>query len=308
MTERDIYPILRLRGRRDRLLGRDGIVVSFFIPRDHTEVGSAIWRSLERYRHSIPEGALNWYTSDDGDMVPLDTEGWEHNRREVVDRVGGVGRTVELRESSSETGGYQVEYYGRLSDDSFHVAPVTALSFTFPTEYLLEHGVAHLRDLALDLAGELPFSFGYASFALVSTQGSWANANWQELEALLARYAGVDIYSVRETSRVIGQHVLGAYWLTFLGQPLLGRLGGVEALRNALPFPGVSLLPMDGDRLMVSLGEWPDPIDTEKGTAPPQYRALAALLKPFLHEYKGQGDQLIGLERLMNQWHRRLCP
>jgi hypothetical protein len=305
MITRENHPTLRLRGRNNRLLGRDGIVISFFIPRDYSEVGPAIWRAVEHYRQAIPESALSWYTSDDGDMVPLDAEGWEHNRLEVVDRIGGAGRTVELRESPSETGGYQVEYYGRLIGDPFHDAPVTALSFTFPTEYLQEHGEAHLRDLALELARELPFSFGYASFALVSTQGSWANANWEELEALLARYAGLGIYYVRGTSRVIGQHALSPSWLTFLGQPLLGGLGGVEALRNALPFPGVSLLPMDGDRLMISLGEWPAPIDTEKATVPPQYRTLATLLKPFLHEYKG--DQLIGFERLMNQWHRRLC-
>ncbi|WP_375754893.1 type VI immunity family protein [Corallococcus exercitus] len=298
-------PIIRLRGRGEWLLGRDGFVVSFFIHRDHTEVAPAIWGAVQTYRRAIPPGSLNWYTSDDGDMVPLDEEGWEHNRREVIDCLEGGGRTVELRESPSETGGYQVEYYGRLLDSPFHDAPVTALAFTFPSEYFLEHGADHLRALALELARELPFNFGYVSFALVSTQGAWASADWTVLDGLLSRYLGLDVYSVGKAGSVIGTHSLGPHWLTFLGRPLLGRLGGIDAMRRALSFPEVSLRPMEGDRLLVTLGEGPDPIDTEKGAIPSQYLALGRLLKPFMFEYTGDIDEMQGK---MNCWRRRLCP
>ncbi|TSC29627.1 DUF3396 domain-containing protein [Corallococcus sp. Z5C101001] len=284
-------------------MGRDGVVLCFFLPRNHIEVGPAIWRAIRTYVHAIPPGSLSWYTSSDGDMVPLDDKGWEHNHQEVAVRQGSGSRNMELRESPSETGGYQVEYYGRQLDSPFHDAPATTLSFTFPTEYLLEHGAAHLRILALELARELPFSFGYASFAVVSSQGSWAEGDWNLLEALLARHPGLDAPHASEFSSVIGTHALGAYWLTFLGQPLLGQLGGVEALRQALP--DTSLLPLEDERLLITLGEWPDAIDTEKAAVPPQYSALASLLAPYVFEYKGD---LNGFERLMNQWHRRLCP
>ncbi|RYZ15926.1 MAG: hypothetical protein EOO70_05705, partial [Myxococcaceae bacterium] len=127
---KEAFPLIRLRGRGGWLVGRDGIVVSFFIFRDHTEVAPAIWRAIEAYRRAIPAGSLNWYTSDDGDMVPLDNAGWEHNRQVVIDCFEGGGRTAELLESPSETGGYQVEYYGRLLSSPFHDAPATALAFT----------------------------------------------------------------------------------------------------------------------------------------------------------------------------------
>ncbi|MBN8230912.1 DUF3396 domain-containing protein [Corallococcus macrosporus] len=236
-------------------------------------------------------------------MVPLDGTGWEHNREEVAGRMGGGGRTAELRESPSETGGYQVEYYGRRLDSLFHDAPVTTLAFTFPTEYLVEQGVARLQSLALELARELPFNFGYASFALVSTQGSWAEGDWNITEALLARYPGLDAPHARRFSSVLGTRALGPYWLTFLGQPLLGQLGGIDALRNALPFPEVSVLPMDGDRVLVTLDEWPDPIDTQTKSVPPQYRALARLMEPFLFQYEGED---LPLDRSdTNRWIRR---
>ncbi|RKH65836.1 DUF3396 domain-containing protein [Corallococcus interemptor] len=271
--------------------------------RDYSEVGSAVWRAIEAYLRVIPPGSLNWYTSADGDMVPLDDEGWEHNREEVAGRTGGGGRTAELRESPSETGGYQVEYYGRRLDSPFHDAPITTLAFTFPTEYLVEHGVARLRTLALELARELPFNFGYASFALVSTQGSWAAGDWNITEALLARYPGLDAPHATRFSSILGTRALAPAWLTFLGQPLLGRLGGIAALRNALPFPEVSLLPMDGDRVLVTLDEWPDPIDTQEKAIPPQYRALARLMEPFLFQHEAEGLSLH--ESDTNRWIRR---
>ncbi|NPC46987.1 DUF3396 domain-containing protein [Corallococcus sp. AB032C] len=298
-----VFPSIRLRGRGEWLAGRDGVVLAFFIHRDHSEVGPAIWRSIQTYLRAIPPGSLNWYTSADGDMVPLDDEGWEHNRHVVIERIGGGSRTVELRESPSETGSYQVEYYGRRLDSPIHDAPATTLSFTFPTEYLLEHGAVQLRALALELARELPFNFGYASFALVSTQGSWAAGDWDITEALLARYPGLDAPHATRFSSILGTRALGPYWLTFLGQPLLGQLGGIDALRNALPFPEVSLLPLDGERALVTLDDWPDPIDTQTKAIPPQYRMLARLMEPFLFQYEGEGLPLYKQDT--NQWVRR---
>ena len=124
------------------------------------------------------------------------------------------------------------------------------------------------------------------------------------MEALLARYLGLDVYSVGRASSVIGTHGLGPHWLTFLGQPLLGRLGGTEALRRELSFPEASLLPMDGDRLLITLGDEPSPIDTKEGAIPPQYLALGRMLKPFMFEYRGD---LNGIQHDMNRWRRRLC-
>ncbi|MBZ4372047.1 DUF3396 domain-containing protein [Corallococcus sp. AS-1-6] len=294
---------MQLRARRGWLAGRDGIVISFFIHRPPQDVAPAAWRALQIYRRVIPAGMLGWYPSDDGDMTPLDDAGWAYLRECLLEPPWNGLRPIELLESPSEAGSYHFEYYGRQLENPILEDPISSVSFTFPTEYLKEHGASHLRALALQLGNELPFNFGYASFAVVSPQGLFSSADWNITEALLNRYPGLDAYNNRELSAVIGTHALAPAWLTFLGQPLLGQLGGIDALRNALSFPEVSLLPMDGDRVLVTLDDWPDPIDTQTKAIPPQYRALARLMEPFLFQYEGEG--LPVYEQDMNQWLRR---
>ncbi|HEX8704504.1 MAG TPA: type VI immunity family protein [Myxococcaceae bacterium] len=304
---RENIPIIRLRNQSGDLIARDGVVLCFFMRRSHEEVASSVWRALELYLRAIPPQSLSWYASDEGDMLPLDAKGWEHIRQQVLERSWGIAWLVQLLESPGEAGGYHFDYAGRKLDApifSHDEGATSGVAFSFPTEYLLEHGPARLRTLALDIARELPFSFGYASLAFVSPSGLWYSAR-RELLGPLSRYLGLDLYQLDETSRVIGTRARGAYWLTFLGQPLLGQLGGGEHLRHTLAFPEVSFEPLEGERLLITLGEWPDAIDTQKKVLLPQYRALAHLLEPFLYEERTGWFSLD--KDNMRRWLRRLC-
>jgi hypothetical protein len=304
MTER--MPVIRLRNQNGTLLARDGVVLCFFMRRSHEEVASAVWRALQTYLRAIPPNSLNWYGSDDGDTLPLDDKGWEIIRRTLLDRRWGGARIVELDELCSEVGGYHFEYHGRRLDApmfSHDEGSTCGMSFSFPTEYLLEHGPAHLRALALEMARELPLSFGYASLAAVSPRGQWYPVR-KELLGLLCHYYGLDFYHLSDTSRIIGTGARGAYWLTFLGQPLLGQIGG-ERLRQQLSFPEVSLLPMEGDRVLITLGEWPDALDTTQGHYVPQYHELACLLEPYFPEETMGWTPMA--KSNMYHWLRRLC-
>jgi hypothetical protein len=309
---RENIPVIRLTPDvgGDRVMARDGVVICFFMRHSHREVAPAIWRALETYRRAIPPQALAWYGSEEGEPLPLDDKGWAHIRHKILERPWGMEWLVDLAEDCSQVGGYHFEYDGRKLDApmfSHDENSASGVLFTFPTEYLLEHGPGHLRALALELGRELPFSFGYASLAIIAPHGLWYSAR-RSVVPLLSRYLGLDIYQLGETSGVIGTRARGAYWLTFLGQPLLGQLGGLERLRDTLPFPGVSFEPLEAERLLVTLGEWPDAIDTAKGVYVPEYRALAHLMEPFLCEerhdwftwYPPGGDN-------MRRWMRRLC-
>jgi hypothetical protein len=308
---RENIPVIRLEADDGSLVARDGVVMCFFMRRSHTEVAPAVWRALQAYLRAIPPQSLNWYADDDGDTLPLDKKAWEHIRWQMLERSGAFACIVQLEEDAEAVGGYHFEYWGRqLHDPDFpqDENATTGVSFTFPTEYLLEHGPAHLRALALELARELPFSFGYASLAFVSPHGLWFAAR-RQLRAPMCRYLGLDIYRLDATSRVIGTRARGAYWLTFLGQPLLSQLGGLEALQARLGFPEMSFQPMEGDRLLLSLGEWPDAIDTSKEPRVPQYIALARLLEPFLYEEPFGWFALLDPNDKENtrRWLRRLC-
>ncbi|RKI64515.1 DUF3396 domain-containing protein [Corallococcus sp. AB049A] len=299
------FPTLRLHARRGDVVARDGVVVSFFIPYDHSIVAQACWRALQTYLRATPPQSLNWYGADDGDVLELDEDGWEVIRKRMVDRPSRLAWHVELSDLPGGTGGYQFEYHSNRIERPLCVGSNTAMSFTFPTEYLLEHGPQRMRDLVLELARELPFHFGYASFGLASREGSWTAGDWKVLEKYSVRYLGVDLPAVAGLGSVIGLHSLGAHWLTFLGSPLLERMGGTEALRQALPFPEVSLLPMEQERLLVTLSEWPTAIDIEQEPIPPQYRALACFLKPFMYAPEDADD---GIANYLDRWRRRLCP
>lgn len=308
---RENIPVIRLRTDTGVLVARDGVVICFFMRHFHRDIAPAVWRALQAYLRAIPPRSLNWYGSEDGDTLPLDDKGWEHIRWKILERPWGGAWHVDLEEDASEVGGYHFEYVGRKLDDPLvadNEGATSAVSFTFPTEYLLERGPAHLRELALELARELPFSFGYASLAFVSPHGLWFSAR-RELLGPLWRYLGLDLYHLNETSWVIGTRARGAYWLTFLGQPLLGQLGGREGLRDKLRFPQVSLQPLEAERLLITLGEWPEVIDTGNSTPlVPQYRALAHLLEPFLYEERSGWFTLFGLDKDdTRHWLRRLC-
>jgi len=308
---RENIPVIRLRNKHGVLRARDGVVLCFFMRRSHPEVVGAVWRALQTYRQAIPPRSLNWYGSDEGDTLPLDDKGWEVIRKQMLERSRAAACNVDLEEDESGTGGYYFEYRGRTLDAEFFAHDedaTTGVLFTFPTEYLLEHGPAHLRALALELARELPFSFGYASLAFVCLSGRWYGARKELLEPL-TRFLGFDLYHLGNTSRVIGTRARGAYWLTFLGQPLLGQLGGMEGLRQKLPFEEVSLLPMEAERVLITLSEWPEAIDTAKKREEqrllPQYRALAHLLEPYLYEER---DGFFSMDpENMRRWLRRLC-
>jgi hypothetical protein len=257
---------------------------------------------------------LNWYVDHNGDFQPLDDKGWRFTREEMLDCRWPASCRADLEEHCDDVGGYNFEYEGLWLDAPlFYDQDATcAVTFTLPTEYLVEHGPAQVRSLALELARELPFSFGYASFALVAPSGQWFMAH-PKVRELRDRYPGLDIYRLGETSQHIGTNARGAYWLTFLGLPLLGRLGGLEVLRRRLPFPDVSLHtlpPLEGERVLVTLGEWPQAIDTHRQERPsPQLLALADLLCPFLHEERSSWFYVPRMDPDdMRQWTRRFCP
>jgi hypothetical protein len=63
---------------------------------------------------------------------------------------------------------------------------------------------------------------------------------------------------------------------------------------------------MEGERLLITLGEWPDAIDMEKQPHVPQYLALADLLEPFMYEERPGWFAPLNTEN-MRRWLRRLC-
>ena len=93
--------------------------------------------------------------------------------------------------------------------------------------------------------------------------------------------------STEDIATGFNENVKGPAWVTFLGQPVLGELGGVEGLRARLSSPSTTVEPLKGDRAVITLGPWPEAGDTEAGLLLPEYRELARVLEPWLYHSRG---------------------
>ncbi|MFP2906294.1 type VI immunity family protein [Pyxidicoccus sp. 3LFB2] len=260
-------------------------------------------QALERYRRAVGPQSLSWYFDHDvEDFRELNDHGWESALREL--RENQWAHTL-LRDGPGGVGAYQFEYFGSAIEASLvdeEPGKVCALSCWLPTEFLEQHGPARVREVALDVASPLPFNSGYASLSLHALTGLMGVS--RELSRRCFRHPGMEISGESMFSHEIGTQVRGAYWLTFLGHPVLGELGGTARLRARLPSPDITLQEMEGERVAITLGTWPEAGDTEAGKDLPLYRELARVLEPWLFHQSRSFDTNLPAKDA-RRWERR---
>jgi hypothetical protein len=296
------YPRIRIDrpyGQQRLLKIRESVSITFYMKRSHQEVVHQVMHSLDAYRRAVGPQALGWYAHPyNEDWYELDDKGWAYIRSEMLEQPAAY---PWLRESPSETLGYEFLYDGLLLDSFENGDPASAVSFLLPTEYLEEHGPGQVRELALELAAGLPFNSGHAG--LCFHYADTVLGITRPLRDLSFRYPGLDIAEVRSTAYSIGTRVNGVHWLNFLGQPVLGELGGSAGLRTRLHSPDTTVQDMDGERAVVTLGKWPEAGDLEQGHTLPAYRELAHVLEPWLYMDRARFDGFS--EEDMRRWERR---
>ncbi|WP_257454505.1 DUF3396 domain-containing protein [Archangium lipolyticum] len=296
------YPRVRL--YKNKLVGgshlfiRESVSITLYMRRSYQEVVQQVISALEAYRHKLGPQALGWYIDpDSGDWEQLDDKSWANLRQMLL--TGTIAQ-LWLRESPSETTGYEVLYYGRLLDVADE-DETSVVSFRLPTEYMEEHGPEQVRELALELATELPFTTGHAGLAFHFPESMLGTT--ERIRDLSFRHPGLDIPGVHFESLSIGTRVDGVHWLNFLGPPVLGELGGATGLRQRLHSPSTAVQELEGERAVVTLGKWPEAGDTEQGHTLPEYRELARVLEPWL--YMGRARFSGFSEEDMRRWERR---
>jgi hypothetical protein len=275
------------------LLTREAISICFYMRRNHREVARAVQRSLESFVRAVGPNGLNWYTDMEGDPQPLDAAGWKHIQNDLEDPVGTL---IHLEERPDAVSDYVFKYYGRHLEEGLN--DVCSACFWLPTEYLEAQGPEHVRKLALELAAPLPFNSGHAGLAFNTISRP------RNLRQLCFRYPGMDFLDQGLISMNLGTHVRGAYWMTFLGQPVLGELGGAAGLRARLSSPDITVQEMDGERVAITLGAWPEAGDTEAGQDLPLHRELARVLEPWLFHEQARSNPDFPPEDVL-RWERR---
>nr|WP_255651919.1 type VI immunity family protein [Corallococcus sp. AS-1-12] len=271
------------------------------MPHDHGRIAASVVHALDVYLRTLgpDSGRLTTTWDADGDPSPLTPSVWE----ELRERLGAAptddflddlprdslwfdiltrrrfDANVRLTGDESDSSGYEFRYRSRLPWRNPSARMLSVLSVHVPLRFLEEQGASRLRELALELAGSLPFSTAHAGLSFASSRAFWKSLPL--LKADLLRHPGWAVPAAG-TSMDMGPQVDGIHWLNFLGPPLLETVGGLQALRSHLSHPETSVQELTGGRALISLGPAPLAGDTKLGETLPAYRELARFLEPWL--------------------------
>ena len=254
-----------------------GLSLCFYLPKPTRDVSQAVSESLETYLHAIPSRMLTHYSDDEGEWQELDEAGWIAVREELH-RTGRA--TVLLVNDTPYPDGYEFRYDGKdIHAAIFRRDPgaVTAVRFIVPLSWMNTHGPDGVRKLALALAAPLPFSSGHAGLAVSGFLGTGSVTS--EVVPQLVQHPGVDLMQLDLVSWEIGTRLRVPHWMTFIGEPSLSAMGGVDFLRSQLHAPGTTVEALDASRAVVTLG--PEPLAGGPDQPLPAYRELARVLEPW---------------------------
>jgi hypothetical protein len=258
---------------------REGLCLTFYMPPRHPEIVEDVLRALDTYLRYVGPNALGRYVDEASEWRDLDDAGWELTRRKLRERKCPL---VTLEGASPPGSRYAFHYYGKDPEYLTRMNEPDAMceaTFWLTTEYLEEQGPGRVRELAMELASVLPLCSGACGLAFIGDLD--LVGIWRKVLPYWRRYPGIDVPDSHSWD--IGTRVRGPHWMNFLGQPVLGELGGAAGLRARLHSPGTTVQELPGDKVAITLGPWPEAGDAEQGQMLPAYRELARVLEPWLY-------------------------
>ena len=297
---RGVHPLDREHG--ERLLAREVIHFTFYLPHDHPHLAAGVSRAFDCYIQAVGEGPATFNSCSFGSSShgPLTAERWGRIRQLLLPdrpfryaedctdeyRLGEMEKSghetwIHLGGPLGELTGFKLTYSARIPsrDRGPSDHDVSYLEGTLPTEYLEEHGPSRVRQLALELASGLPFATGHMGLSFDSVIGDVFFT--PRLRDELLRHPGLSINHGSPASWM-GSRVDGVHWLNFLGPPVLAELGGVAALCSRLHSPDTTVQELDAERAVVTLGAWPEAGDLAQGNGLSAYHEFARVLEPWL--------------------------
>ncbi|WP_338281502.1 type VI immunity family protein [Corallococcus caeni] len=263
--------------RRSRAVTQEDISICFYLPSPTAEIAQGISLSLQSLVDAVGPHALNYYFGEDGEPWELDDAAWATIRTKLQHPVSP---SVVLFTDAPYPEKFEFEYQGKdLHAPIFRHDPgvVSAVRFVLPLSWMNTHGPDSVRKLALALAAPLPFSSGHAGLAVTGFLG--VGSVTSEVVPQLIQYPGVDLMELDLVSWEIGTRLRVPHWLTFIGDPALSAMGGVDFLRSQLHTPGTTVESLDASRAVVTLG--PAPLAGGPDQPLPAYRELARVLEPW---------------------------
>jgi hypothetical protein len=295
------YPRIRLQAKNGAVVVREGLSMTFYMRPPHGRIVQQVLQALDVYLRGVGPNVLELYADQEGEWQDLDEAGWSLIRRKLQERANPL---LTLRDSASGGGSYSFLYYGKELEYLTRMNEPDAMceaTFWLPTEFLEEHGPGRVRELAMEIASLLPLCSGSCGLSFIG--GLDLVGVPQALAQYWMRYPGIDVSSESGYSWDAGTRIRGPHWMNFLGQPVLGELGGAEGLRARSQSPATTVQSLAGDKAVITLGEWPEAGDVERGDVLPAYRELARVLEPW--RYHTDVPMLHRSEEETRRWEGR---
>ncbi len=283
-TVSEHYPRVRVQARSGVVVVREGLSLTFYMRPPHEGVVQRVLAALDVYMRRIAPRTLGLYADEEGYWRELHVASWGRIRREMLERGCPI---IHLQDAEPGGGSYAFQYLGKDQEFLTRMHEPDAMceaTFWLPTEFLEEHGPGRVRDLALEIASVLPFCSGSCGLAFIG--GLDLVGVSQVLARHWMRHPGIDVSTESGCSFDVGTRLRGPHWMNFLGQPVLGALGGAEGLRARLQSSGTTVQELAEDKVIITLGAWPEAGDTERGDVLPAYRELARVQEPWLYHSK----------------------
>lgn len=302
-----IEPVQRIDATTGSIYVRNGVTLAFFLEQFVHECSEALTAVFDLFVRSVPPDTLKWA------VVSATAEEWRAVDAVVMKRMRdslapeGARKRKFTAFQFNDYGDEAPQYGFTLSDrdkDKEQVDSLTLVQLTFPPSAVDEAHVDDLCALIAKITLSLRPVSGYCAPSLLPGD-SRQSAAYAEIRSIALRHPGYDVAINEMTQLNIGKRVRGARWVTLLGDGPLERLGGIDALRKALP-PEVEVRDVAGIG-MIRAGKTPELGDKNRGVDTPLLRAVARVLEPIT--LFGEVDLLSNFaifdEDLLQRWERR---
>lgn len=252
---------------------QDGVLLCLYIRGPHRQIAADVGTLYDRWLRIVGAESVSWYRGAD-DWKEISARQRTRIRKMLTD----AGATKPEARIAVKGGGnhddvmvHGFDYWGRSVPEGSDEASFVELRFS--TDWVAHTGVDAFAALAIELAGLVPFSSGYASLAF---HEDMTVPGFIDDRAFV--HPGMDVHANEYTALYIADLVRGAYWLTFVGPVALERLGGTARLKRSLA-PGTEVTELR-DGVAIRAGDELRPGDVPSGDALPLTRSVAAAIEP----------------------------
>lgn len=301
---------VRLDDAQGQCLARDNLIVVFFGSRPFAQMVTGVAKCVDRYLAMIPADVLRWSIigSTSGTYKPLTSK--EIARcRAMLTASTAKQKDIHFRLLGPESAGpdYRLVVNGyKLPAKRGALHQANAIEMRFPREFLTAHGADAVAAAVAQMFDDVPCDSGYAAIALCYGMESQVAKACEVIAPAAFRSHGYDVPDTLHTTPRLGDRSRGARWLTMLGQELVERVGGKEALASRL-IDGVEVV--EGKHgLLLRAGKEPEIGDVNRQQPTPLLASVARAIEPVTYFGDSALMSVLGSPEARDRWERRFWP